>query len=173
MKKLEEIIVLNTGSHSRPSDGTCINEAALIIAGFAYRQVTGAESTPDCFCRLLAGILLNLNDSCGSGGRKKLVRFTARLPGSADSPEITRQRAEYLIKNVTKVFPRGTIYEDYLKSNNLTSLAARLAGDLGALPSDQAFALLDGAFDIGKQADPIDIGCVIVRAKAARAAWNV
>ena len=44
---------LKIGSHQFPGqDGrTCINEAAIVAAGFAYRPVRNPEDMPACFSR--------------------------------------------------------------------------------------------------------------------------
>ena len=42
---------LKEGSHQFPGKdgGTCINEAAIVAAGFEYRPVRKVEEMPDCF----------------------------------------------------------------------------------------------------------------------------
>src|SRR5215207_2088800 len=53
---------LKHGSHPFPGKdgGTCINEAALVAAGFEYRPVRRVEDMPKCFsrpiCRLAMAI---------------------------------------------------------------------------------------------------------------------
>jgi hypothetical protein len=39
------------GSHDFPGKdgGTCINEAAIVAAGFAYRRVHNVKDMPSCF----------------------------------------------------------------------------------------------------------------------------
>ena len=42
---------LKEGSHPFPGKdgGTCINEAAIVAAGFPYQPVRQVEDMPDCF----------------------------------------------------------------------------------------------------------------------------
>src|SRR5829696_4854867 len=44
---------LKEGSHRFPGKdgGTCINEAALVAAGFEYRPIRRVENMPECFSR--------------------------------------------------------------------------------------------------------------------------
>jgi len=44
---------LQPGSHPFPGKdgGTCINEAAIVAAGFEYQPVRRVEDMPDCFSR--------------------------------------------------------------------------------------------------------------------------
>ena len=48
---------LKAGSHPFPGKdgGTCINEVALIAAGFEYKPIRWVEEMPDCFPRRFAG----------------------------------------------------------------------------------------------------------------------
>jgi hypothetical protein len=42
---------LKAGSHRfpGPDGGTCINEAALVAAGFEYRHIARVEEMPECY----------------------------------------------------------------------------------------------------------------------------
>ena len=42
---------LKVGTHRfpGPDGGTCINEAALVAAGFPYRPIRTVEQMPDCY----------------------------------------------------------------------------------------------------------------------------
>jgi len=44
---------LKVGSHTFPGKdgGTCINEAAIIAAGFDYQPVKSVDEMPSCFSR--------------------------------------------------------------------------------------------------------------------------
>lgn len=76
---------LLAGSHDfpGPDGGTCINEAAIVAAGLPYRKVTSARDLPPCFCPVIGGALIGLNDSIiGNRTRQLLMRFVLQLPGS-------------------------------------------------------------------------------------------
>ena len=47
---------LLSGSHKfpGPDGGTCINEAAIVAAGFKYHAVSSAADCPPCFSRVLS-----------------------------------------------------------------------------------------------------------------------
>jgi hypothetical protein len=55
---------LKQGSHPFPGKdgGTCINEAALVAAGFPYRPIRQAEDMPGCFSRPICNLAMKLND---------------------------------------------------------------------------------------------------------------
>ena len=54
---------LKAGSHPFPGrdGGTCINEAALIAAGFEYRPIRRVEDMPECFSRPICRLAMQLN----------------------------------------------------------------------------------------------------------------
>ena len=56
---------LKEGSHRFPGKdgGTCINEAALVAAGFEYRPVRRVEDMPECFSRPICHLAMQLNDT--------------------------------------------------------------------------------------------------------------
>ncbi len=55
---------LKKGSHPFPGQdgGTCINEAALVAAGFDYKPIGTVESMPACFSRPICRLAMELND---------------------------------------------------------------------------------------------------------------
>ena len=89
---------LLTGSHEwpGPDGGTCINEAAIVVAGFHYSPVGGPEDFPPCFSTELGMLLLSLNDALSDERRQKLMRFVLRLPGSKDVAKVERRRCRFL-----------------------------------------------------------------------------
>src|SRR5215204_690209 len=89
---------LQKGSHPfpGPEGGTCINEAAIVAAGFAYQAVYDARDMPPCFSRVVAQYALTLNDLMPDDQRQRLLPFVARLAGTADTPEVECRRADYL-----------------------------------------------------------------------------
>ena len=56
---------LKAGSHPFPGKdgGTCINEAALVAAGFEYKAIHNVWEMPKCFSRPICRFALLLNDS--------------------------------------------------------------------------------------------------------------
>jgi hypothetical protein len=90
------------GSHEfpGPDGGTCINEAAIIAAGYAYRAVKSASDCPPCFSRPAAAYALALNDYIDDDRyrRRLLLPFVARLAGSADRPAVERDRAALILQ---------------------------------------------------------------------------
>ena len=82
---------LKVGSHRFPGKdgGTCINEAALVAAGFQYRPIRKVENMPECFSRPLCHLAMQLNDSAREAERQRLLPFVVRL-ACADTPDIER-----------------------------------------------------------------------------------
>ena len=88
---------LQPGSHKFPGKdgGTCINEAAIVAAGFAYKPVRSVEEMPACFSRPICRLAMQLNDEATDKERQQLLPFVTRL-ACADTPEIERERATYI-----------------------------------------------------------------------------
>src|SRR5258707_15841032 len=75
------------GSHEfpGPDGGTCINEAAVVAAGYPYRAAYCVKDMPASFSRRVAMLGLCLNDTLEDELRQELlVPFVARLGGTAD-----------------------------------------------------------------------------------------
>ena len=91
---------LKAGSHQFPGKdgGTCINEAALVAAGFKYRPIRQAEDMPSCFSRPICRLAMQLNDEAGETERQRLLPFVMRL-ACADTPEVERERAAYIARH--------------------------------------------------------------------------
>ena len=177
---------LLTGSHEwpGPDGGTCINEAAIVVAGFHYSPVGGPEDFPPCFSTELGMLLLSLNDALSDERRQKLMRFVLRLPGSKDVAKVERRRCRFLHDGLRGLLVKYGLPLDAM-SSQLRSLDDRrvFAGQAGEtigaaaehnLASVQADAFLDGALDlldqafaIGRQAKPADTA--LIQARAARA----
>jgi len=89
------------GSHEfpGPDGGTCINEAAIVAAGYPYRAVYCVKDMPAGFSRPLSMLALCLNDTLEDELRQELlVPFVARLGGTADTPAVEMLRAELMLK---------------------------------------------------------------------------
>src|SRR5262249_179428 len=80
---------LARGSHKQPNKGgnICVNEAAVIAAGFQYREIREVSCLPDCFSRPVSEYAIYLNDFMMYRVRNELlVPFITRLPGTSDAP---------------------------------------------------------------------------------------
>ena len=66
---------LQPGSHPFPGKdgGTCINEAAIVAAGFEYQPVRRVEDMPDCFSRPICKLAMQLNDHASEAERQRLL----------------------------------------------------------------------------------------------------
>ncbi len=130
------------GSHQfpGPNGGTCINEAAVVAAGFEYRPVCQVEQMPDCFSRPICRLAMQLNDQTGDRDRQRLLPYVTRL-ACADAPEIEKQRADYISRQ-TRVRP---------------------------MAFNRGLEVLEGALAIGRQADPLGPEEVRTRMDKARA----
>src|SRR5499426_4127338 len=84
------------GSHEfpGPDGGTCVNEAAIVAAGYPYTPVRRIDDCPASFSRPLALYAMCLNDIVLDDTLRQelLLPFVTRLAGSADTPEIDLQR---------------------------------------------------------------------------------
>ena len=131
---------LKQGSHTFPGQdgGTCINEAAVVAAGFPYQPVRAVEDMPDCFSRPICRLAMLLNDEADDEERQQLLPFVIRL-ACADRPEIERQRAAYI------------------------NARMRLH-----LPFHEGLKILDGALAIGRQADGLVLEEVRTRLDTAQ-----
>src|SRR5215217_8195865 len=118
---------LKYGSHPFPGKdgGTCINEAALVAAGFEYRPIPGPADMPKCFSRPICNLAMWLNDFATDRDRQRLLPYVTRL-ACADLPEIEHAREAYI--------------------NSRTRYR---------MTFDHGLEILDGALAIGPQAEAI------------------
>src|SRR5260221_7708685 len=87
------------GSHEfpGPDGGTCVNEAAIVVAGYPYRAVYSIKDLPASFSRPIAMLALCLNDALEDELRQELlVPFVTRLAGSADGAKTETRRAQLI-----------------------------------------------------------------------------
>src|SRR3954453_10874746 len=91
---------LRQGSHSFPGKdgGTCINEAAIVAAGFDYQPVRRVEQMPACFSRPICKLAMQLNDSASDAERQRLLPFVTRL-ACADTPAVEAKRSSFIRSN--------------------------------------------------------------------------
>src|SRR5262252_8742627 len=84
------------GSHEfpGPDGGTCVNEAAIVAAGYPYRAVYCVKDLPASFSRPISMLALCLNDTLEDDLRQELLMpFVARLGSCADTPSVEMERA--------------------------------------------------------------------------------
>jgi hypothetical protein len=117
---------LKQGSHVFPGKdgGTCINEAAVVAAGFPYRPVRTVDDMPGCFSRPICRLAMHLNDEASDEERQLLLPFVTRL-ACADTVEVERIREAYINLHMTS-----------------------------RLSFREHLDILEGALAIGRQADP-------------------
>ncbi len=121
---------LKTGSHRfpGPDGGTCINEAALVAAGFEYQPIIDVRQMPKCFSRPICHLAMVLNDQAHDIERQRLLPYVARL-ACADTPEVEQQRANYIYEHTRSWYFSASL--------------------------DEGLQALEGALAIGRQADPL------------------
>jgi hypothetical protein len=117
---------LRQGSHTfpGPDGGTCINEAALVAAGYAYRPIRQVQEMPLCFSRPICRLAMALNDQATDLERQRLLKFVMRL-ACADTPQVERLRADYITAQ------SGVFGDNF----------------------ERGLEILEGALAIGRQAD--------------------
>jgi hypothetical protein len=116
------------GSHEFPGShgGTCINEAAVVAAGYPYRPVYCVKDMPSTFSRPIAMFALCLNDTLEDELRQELLLpFVVRLTGTADTPKVELKRAELVLRRTV-----AEILGPWLARAGYGQLAER-AGSLG------------------------------------------
>jgi hypothetical protein len=128
------------GSHEFPGKdgGTCINEAAVVAAGFEYRRVCTVRDMPSCFSRPICEFAMFLNDQANIGGRQRLMPFVMRL-ACADSEEVEQRRQTYISSEM-----------------------------IPFMSMSKGIEVLEGALAIGRQADPIALPVVEERMSVAK-----
>lgn len=167
-----------------PDGGTCINEAAMVVAGLAYRRVSVLEDIPKCFSPVLATYAMRLNDDMPDDQRQKLIPFVPRLAGSRDRLEVEFTRAMLIInrtraeitRDAQQLLPPLSWYPTYQHLDVLIRTVAHAAivtagaSCLAPRHWDTAISILGNAFMIGKQAEPIELSLIIERAEQAKRA---
>ncbi len=91
------------GSHEfpGPDGGTCVNEAAIVAAGYPYKSVQSIDDCPSSFSRPMALFAMCLNDAVDDELRQDiLLPFVTRLAGSADAPAVERERAQFIMMRI-------------------------------------------------------------------------
>ncbi len=219
------------GSHEFPGPhgGTCINEAAIVAAGYPYRPVYCVKDMPASFSRPIAMLALCLNDTLEDDLRHELlIPFVARLGGTADAPKIELMRAELMLRRTVveilapalaragcaqlaeRASSLGTPMElieiarrlrnadrssidplllsafehaadgatqwraglptevVFCTFSALRDIASLAGGDFADTVYRRAVAILDGALQVGNQADPVGVEAVVQWMDAAK-----
>ena len=133
---------LKQGSHPFPGKdgGTCINEAAVVAAGFPYRPIRQVRDMPECFSLPICRLAMHLNDQADDDERQRLLPFVTRL-ACADTPEVESQREDYIVSQTKRLWT----FADGLE-------------------------ILEGALRIGRRADELPEDAVEHRMRAAQSA---
>lgn len=104
---------LKAGSHDFPGadGGTCINEAAIVAAGFKYKKVNSAYDCPPCFSRPIATYALQLNDRMSDDNIRSelLMPFVTRLSGTADTRAVEDKRSKFILLQIARRLIAGSI----------------------------------------------------------------
>jgi hypothetical protein len=93
-------VKLAKGGHKEiNADGeVCVNEAAILAAGFEHRKVRQANDCPSCFSRVIAQYAIILNDRMPNNLRNELLTpFILRLAGTADRPAVELARLTFIV----------------------------------------------------------------------------
>ncbi len=132
---------LKVGSHRfpGPDGGTCINEAALVAAGFEYRPITSVQQMPRCFSRPICRLAMWLNDHATDQERQLLLPFVTRL-ACADTWRVECKRWAYIQSEL----PWWT------------------------LTMEKGIEILEGALAIGRQAEPLGPDIAKARMEAVK-----
>ena len=122
------------GSHEfpGPDGGTCINEAAIVAAGYPYRPIYRVRDLPACFSRPIALFALCLNDTLDDDLRQELlVPFVTRLAGSADVAKVEMARAELMLRRMVDRTPGAGARARRLRGDRRTVPVAAHADGTG------------------------------------------
>src|SRR3954452_4045563 len=100
------------GSHEfpGPDGGTCVNEAAIVAAGYPYQPVRRIDDCPPSFSRPLALYAMCLNEIVLSDELRQelLMPFVTRLAGSADTLDVEMQRVGLILQlTVATILPEA------------------------------------------------------------------
>jgi hypothetical protein len=153
------------GSHEfpGPDGGTCINEAAIVAAGYPYRSVQSIDDCPASFSRPMALFALCLNDMLDDDLRQELLMpFVTRLGGSADTPEVELKRAELILRRTAAEVLAPALERDghrelaercraFKTPGELIDVARSLRRESGAIVHLLLVAACDSAADAAQQ----------------------
>jgi hypothetical protein len=153
------------GSHEfpGPDGGTCINEAAIVAAGYPYRAIYRVKDLPASFSRPVAMLALCLNDTLDDELRQELlVPFVTRLAGSADTPALEARRAELMLeRTVSEILAPALARAGHVEiaercravrtPTELVAIARSLRNCDSSAPHRSLSSALEHAADAGRQ----------------------
>ena len=153
------------GSHEfpGPDGGTCINEAAIVAAGYPYRAVYCVKDLPASFSRPISMLALCLNDTLEDELRQDLLTpFVARLGGSADTPKVEMMRAELMLRRtVAEILAPALARAGYVvlaercqslgTPTELVEIARRLRNAQASAVHQSLISAFEHAADAGRQ----------------------
>jgi len=98
------------GSHEfpGPDGGTCVNEAAIVAAGYPYTPVRRIDDCPASFSRPLALFAMCLNEIVLDDALRQdlLLPFVTRLAGSADTLTVDLERVGLILqRTISEIVP--------------------------------------------------------------------
>ena len=171
-------ITLQSGAHEACEE-LCFMEAVAFLAG------EGHSDHPACVCPVLGIFARPWNDYLKTKDRQKMKPYTRLVIGTAGDGFGERRSwmiIDWCVRDVLAVYCDARNLKDFARelkglpeirdweaakraSDVLFALARALdrALDLDLACARAAVSLLDGAIQIGKQADPIDAGIVVGR----------
>ncbi len=139
MENFDHILhwTLKQGSHAFPGKdgGTCINEAAVVAAGFPYQPVRSVHDMPKCFSRPICALAMRLNDEASDEERQHLLPFVTRLACAA-TPEVERARETYIAARMRWRLP----FQEGMKT---LEGALAIGQQAGMSPSDEVRTRMD------------------------------
>jgi hypothetical protein len=178
------------GSHKfpGPAGGTCILEAAVVVAGMPYVPIANYGQTPTGFSPMISEYLMRLNDFLPDEPRQQLIRFVPRLAGSADIETVEQRRVSYIVAETRKrVLPiarrlgwsKGApLATQWWQRVEWAAVVAgwplARTGELAATQEEAAavmkhlLGIIDGALRLGQQAEPIEPLLALARLESVR-----
>ncbi len=177
---------LLAGSHDfpGPDGGTCINEAAIIAAGFKYRRVKSWKDCPPCFSPTISAFAIVINDRMPHAVRNELLLpFVTRMAGTMHGLDLELKRMRLFISWSRKYRAAAAAYAAAYAAAAYAADAAAAAAAYAAAAAnaaDAAYAaaiwqsainILNEAINLGPP-QPLDLQIVIPRLEKAKAFAN-
>jgi hypothetical protein len=149
------------GSHDfpGPDGGTCLNEAAIIAAGFKYKEVGTWRDCPPCFSPITAQFAIGLNDAMDETTRQKLLPFVTQLAGTRGDPVIESRRHEWIFLELVRVDLVGICEINHVFRSHVPALKSVI----GVKDGKQILRSLRAAVDL----DALDLDLAVLDALAA------
>src|SRR5262245_46770048 len=160
-----------------PDGGTCLVEAAIVVAGLPYRRVQKIRDIPsDNISWVLAYFLLQIKDAVAGEPAPRPVPFLPELAGRAAGPA-EGQRIEYLLAATPEQLGlRAALAPDahpiervkWAADAVVAAWSGRKATEEALTILERAIKIADEALKIGKDAEPVNPLMALVRLESAR-----